>query len=204
MSQDRQHSGEGGDTSRTLAQPAVLLWRKVDSPGHDSCRFFSLADGYRLLGAAVFLEAEQVCHLQYDVVTDTGFRTTSARVTGFVGAAPIDVRIRSLGAERWEVDGHDEPRLAACLDVDLGFTPATNLLPLRRLALAVGQEADAPAAWLAFPAMQFTVLPQHYKRLSLTEYDYASPSVGYRATLRVSAIGAVVQYPGLFELIRSE
>lgn len=200
MSQAFQPSAGQG---QALAPPSVLFWRKIDSPGHDSCRFFTLPHGYRLLGAAVFLESQQVCHLQYDVVADAGFRTASASVAGFVGTTPIDVRIRSTAAGRWEVDGQDNPRLAGCLDVDLGFTPATNLLPLRRLALEVGQAAEAPAAWLAFPAMQFTVLPQRYKRLSLTEYDYESPSLGYRATLQVSSIGAIIQYPGLFELTYS-
>ncbi|HEX9171501.1 MAG TPA: putative glycolipid-binding domain-containing protein [Telluria sp.] len=182
------------------AAPAVFLWRKLDSPGHDSCRFFSLADGYRLLGAAVFLEAGQACQLQYDVVADAGFRTTRAAVAGFVGNQPVDVRISATG-QHWEVDGKRVPALAGCLDVDLGFTPATNLLPLRRLALHVGQEADAPASYLAFPAMQFTLLPQHYHRLSGAYYDYLAP--GYRGTLRVSAMGAVEHYPGLFELLWS-
>lgn len=185
------------------APPAVFFWRKLDSPGHDSCRFFTLADGYRLLGAAVFLEANRVCHLQYEVLADAGFRTQSAWVAGYVGKTAVDVRIHA-GAGGWEVDGRNDPRLAGCQDVDLGFTPATNLLPLRRLALRVGQQAEAPAAYLAFPAMRFLPLPQHYRRLSRTEYDYESPTHGYRATLRVSPLGAVVDYPGLFQMIAHE
>lgn len=187
---------------REAAQPpTVLFWRKLDSPGYDSCRFFELADGYRLSGVAVFLESGFACHLQYEVMADAAFRTTSASVAGFVGPTPIDAQIRSTGAGNWEVGGRNDRSLAGCLDVDLGFTPATNLLPLRRLALEVGQEAQAPAAYLAFPSMRFEVLPQHYRRLSLTEYDYTSPSFGYQATLCVSPIGAIIQYPGLFELV---
>lgn len=185
------------------AAPSVFFWRKLDSPGHDSCRFFRLADGYRLLGAAVFLESGQACHLQYDVRADPQFRTQSACVAGYVGKTPVDVRIHAR-AGGWAVDGQIDARLAGCLDVDLGFTPATNLLPLRRLALAVGQEAEAPAAWLELPSMGFRLLAQRYKRLSRTEYDYQAPSCGYRGTLRVSPVGAVVQYPGLFELMLSQ
>jgi hypothetical protein len=48
------------------------------------------------------------------------------------------------------------------------------------------------------------LLAQRYKRLSRTEYDYESPSFGYRGTLRVSPLGAVVQYPGLFEMVPSK
>jgi hypothetical protein len=37
-----------------------------------------------------------------------------------------------------------------CLDIDLGFSPSTNLLPIRRLTLAVGEAATVRAAWLPF------------------------------------------------------
>ena len=88
-----------------------------------------------------------------------------------------------------------------CIDVDLGFTPATNLIVLRRLALGIGDQADAPAAYLAFPALRLVALPQTYRRLSRTRYAYAAPTEGYAGTLQVSPLGAVVDYPGRFELV---
>jgi len=49
---------------------AVFLWRKIDHSGHDSCRLFKLAHGWRLTGAATFLDNGKPCHLQYDVAAD--------------------------------------------------------------------------------------------------------------------------------------
>lgn len=46
-------------------------------------------------------------------------------------------------------------------------------------------------------------LPQSYWRIGLVEYEYAAPTVGYAGTLHVLPIGAVSQYPGLFELVMS-
>jgi hypothetical protein len=181
---------------------AVFFWRKLDAPGHDSCQFFRRVRGFRLQGVAVFVEGKRICQLRYDVHADAAFRTTHARVTGFVGKAPVDLRIRSRRGAQWELDGKRQPRVRGCIDVDLGFTPATNLLAVRRLALRVGEAADAPAAYLAFPEMDLRVLPQHYRRVSRAEYDYRAPTFGYRGTLRISRIGAVVDYPGLFELVR--
>jgi uncharacterized protein len=188
---------------RVSAPSAVFFWRKLNFPGHDTCRLFELADGWRLSGAAVFMESKRVCQLEYDVVADGAFRTRTASVAGFVGTRAIDLRIRGTGHARWQVNGRSLPGITGCLDVDLGFTPATNLLALRRLALRVGQQAAAPAVYVAFPRMELTVLAQHYKRISRTEYRYEAPSVGYRGTLRVSPSGAVVEYPGLFELLPS-
>jgi hypothetical protein len=56
------------------------------------------------------------------------------------------------------------PGLDGCIDLDFGFTPATNLLHLRRTGLAEGQEADVNVAWFDVPAGALTMLPQRYKR----------------------------------------
>lgn len=180
--------------------PATFLWRRLDAPGHDCCRLQPQRAGYLLSGVAVFREGRRTCRLDYEVFADTAFRTRRASVRGFVGQAEIDLRIRTTATGGWEVNGAAVPAVAGCVDVDLGFTPATNLLAIRRLALRVGQEAQAPAAYLAVPQLRFTLLPQRYQRLSRTEYDYESPTFGYRERLRVNAFGAVVDYPGLFEM----
>ena len=93
--------------------------------------------------------------------------------------------------------------LQAAVDVDLGFTPATNLIVIRRLSLKVGQHAEAPAAYLAFPKMRFVKLPQTYRRTGRTAYEYEAPTVGYTGTLHVATSGAILHYPGLFEIVKS-
>jgi hypothetical protein len=182
---------------------AVFLWRRVDRPGHDTCRLFKLARGWRLTGAAILRETGRPCHLQYDVLADRAWHTRRARVWGYVGRKAVDLRIASTGAARWRLNGVPKPRVTGCVDVDLGFTPATNLIALRRLALKVGQGAEAPAAYLAFPQMRLVRLPQRYRRTGRTAYRYEAPTAGYSGTLRVSSTGAVSRYPGLFEWVSS-
>ena len=177
---------------------AAFFWRKLDHPGHDSCRLFQLSKGWSLSGAAVFCEDGRPCHFHYEVVTDAVWRTRRASVTGYLGNRSIDLRINAARND-WKVDGEVQHSLAGCLDVDLGFTPATNLLVLRRLSLKVGQRAEAPAAYLSFPRMRFVKLPQIYHRTGRTEYEYEAPTVEYAGTLQVAPSGAIVQYPGLFE-----
>jgi hypothetical protein len=52
------------------------------------------------------------------------------------------------GEGSWTVDGVARPDLDGCLDVDLESSACTNALPLRRLGLAVGAPADAPAVYV--------------------------------------------------------
>ena len=176
----------------------VVLWRRLDAPGHDACVISFGTDGVALRGCAVFREGRRVCRLDYEVLADALFRTRRARVTGIAGAAAVALDVRVGRGQRWTANGVEQPQLAGCIDLDLAFTPATNLLPLRRLALKNGEEAQAPAAWLAFPAMKLKLLPQRYRRLSRSEYDYEAPTTGYRGTLRVSPAGVVQHYPELF------
>ncbi|TIR23242.1 MAG: hypothetical protein E5X34_14280 [Mesorhizobium sp.] len=87
---------------------------------------------------------------------------------------------------------------AGLVDVDLGFTPATNLLPIRRLDLGPGKTTPAPAAYLAFPQLELARLDQTYRRLDESRYAYAASAFGYEAMLTVSSAGFVLDYPGLW------
>lgn len=177
---------------------AAWLWTRLDQPGHDGCRLLRMASGWRLVGAAAFREGRSPCHLTYIVDADLAWRTRGARVTGYVGATAVDLRIRRGRGDRWRVDGEPVAAAEGCPDLDLGFTPATNLLAIRRLGLRVGDRADAPAAYLEVPRLRMIRLAQSYLRTSRTAYDYASPDVGYRGRLRVDRFGGIVDYPGVF------
>ena len=84
--------------------------------------------------------------------------------------------------------------MEGCVDVDLNFSPSTNLLPIRRLGLAVGEEADVRAAWLRFPSFSLELLDQRYRRTGDLAYHYESGGGSFRADLRVDAVGFVTDY----------
>ena len=52
---------------------------------------------------------------------------------------------------RWWSAGAELVAFRGCDDVDLGITPVTNTLPIRRLHLAIGETRAVTAAWLQFP-----------------------------------------------------
>ena len=177
----------------------TILWRRLDAAGHDACGLWTLSDGWRLTGSSVFCLNGEPCHLDYSVNCDTLWRTRSATVTGWIDRDSVDLMITVLPGERWSLNGSEQTDVAGCVDLDLGFTPATNLIPLRRLALAIGDKADAAAAWLRFPGLALERLEQHYHRLAHDRYDYQAPTVGFAASLDVGDIGFITRYPGLWE-----
>ncbi|WP_363293489.1 putative glycolipid-binding domain-containing protein [Mesorhizobium sp.] len=58
---------------------------------------------------------------------------------------------------------------------------------IRRLGPGPG-ETPAPAAYLAFPQLEFVRLDQTYRRLDENRYAYTAPVFGYEAVLDVSPI----------------
>jgi hypothetical protein len=135
--------------------------------------------------------------LDYVVVCDEGWKTLSGRVTGWLGTELVEVEVTNE-AGRWRLNGVDSPAVAGCVDLDLNFSPSTNLLPIRRLGLAIGAEASVRAAWLRFPSFALEPLDQLYRRTGDATYRYESAAGAFVRDLRVNAAGFVTDYPGFW------
>lgn len=182
--------------------PSILdeiLWRRLDAPGHDACRLERNGTGWALEGTAVFAENALPAVLEYQVVVDSAWHTTSGHVHGWLGEQGIDLRVTRARDGNWMLNGAAVPGLEAHVDLDLGFTPATNLLQLRRVSVQEGEVVDLPVAWLDVASATLTSLPQRYERRTATSYWYDAPGVGYRGLLQVRASGFILRYPELWE-----
>jgi hypothetical protein len=93
------------------------------------------------------------------------------------------------------------PDLSGTVDIELGFTPATNTLPIRRLALEIGESARVRSAWLRFPELRLEPLEQMYTRQAERRFRYRSLVDGelFVARLDTDMFGWVVRYEGLWE-----
>lgn len=178
--------------------PHLVCWRRLDQPGHDAARLAPRDGGWRLSGAAVVAYDGTPCALAYSVDLDEGWRTLAGTVEGWVGDRVVMVRVAVDGAGRWWYNDVECAQVAGCVDVDYGFTPATNLLPVRRLAPAVGESVPVRAAWLRFPELTLEPLEQSYRRTGDRAYLYESGHGAFRANLEVDAEGMVVRYGDLW------
>lgn len=177
----------------------TILWHRLDQPGHEAARLVFQDSFWRLSGTAVFVHEQQPCRLDYLVICDERWQTISGRVSGWVGNESVQIEIVADPARRWRLNGKEYPDVAGCLDLDMSFSPSTNLLPIRRLGLTVGQEAEVKAAWLRFPGFSLAPLEQRYHRMDATTYRYESAGGAFVAKLEVNAAGFVTRYPGLWE-----
>ncbi|HSF07028.1 MAG TPA: putative glycolipid-binding domain-containing protein [Methylomirabilota bacterium] len=178
---------------------AAILWRRLDQPGHESARLGVHQSGWALSGTAVFAHEQQPCRLDYEVVCDAAWRTVSGRVAGWVGNRTVEIAIAVDAARRWWLNGDECLEVAGSADLDLNFSPSTNLLPIRRLSLAIGAQADVRAAWLRFPGFTLEPLAQVYRRIDVTTYRYESAGGRFTAELLVNTAGFVTRYASFWQ-----
>jgi hypothetical protein len=179
--------------------PSTILWRRLDRPGHEAARLVRQSSGWRLNGSTVFMHERQPCRLDYQIMCDIAWRTVSAQVFGWVGDETIALELKVESDQRWTMNGVEQRAVEGCIDLDLNFSPATNLLPIRRLDLAVGEAATVKAAWLRFPSFQLEPLEQVYRRLEATAYRYESAGGRFATELQVDVAGFVIDYPKIWE-----
>lgn len=178
---------------------ASILWRRLDTPGHDACRLMRSAAKWELDGTAVFRQDGVAARLSYRITCDSSWRTEKGSVQGWLGLHSVKFSIARTNSGGWTLNDATVTGLEECVDLDLGFTPATNLVHLRRLALAVDQQAAAPAAWLDVSAGILDGLYQRYERRTETAYWYEAPRFDYQALLEVNPDGFIEHYPRLWE-----
>jgi uncharacterized protein len=199
--------------------PKVLLWRRLDEPGTEHV----LVDNAVGLHARGTMTAATpvpfVCH--YELYTDEGWGTARFEATvegaGFrrvvrleraasrwrVTASEqgdLDATLRAAGRPPAGLPGCEDPdRLRSALDMDLGYSPLTNTLPVRRLALAPGASHPVEVAWVLLPSLEVVPSAQTYTALGPDRVRFTSGS--FTADITVDADGYVIHYPGLAERV---
>jgi hypothetical protein len=180
-----------------LGEIASILWRRLDTPGHEAARIVAEGSAWRLNGCAVFAHEGKPCRLEYSILCDGQWKTRSADVNGWVGDTEVNKHV-DVNSEAWRLNGEPCPAVSGCIDLDLNFSPSTNLLPIRRLNLPVGQQAIVRAAWLRFPSFVLEPLDQVYRRVGELSFRYESAGGKFVAMLETNAAGFVAEYPNLW------
>jgi hypothetical protein len=175
-----------------------ILWQGFVLQGHEACRLFSQDSRWHLEGTAVFSHEQRPCRLDYQIICDDAWQTLSAEIRGWLGNTIVSIQIKTDPTQHWWFNGNEQPALRDCIDIDLNFSPSTNLLPIRRLNLAIGETAEVKAAWLRFPSFKLELLSQQYRRLNETTYRYESAGGKYVSDLKVNKSGFVLEYPGVW------
>lgn len=171
-----------------------LVWTvsHPDIAGAERCRMRSAAAGWVLTGVVVARYDLAPLDVLYEVAVGDDWATRSVSVVVNRLTHPSTLQLERDFDGNWTIDGTAAPRLHGCVDVDLGVTPATNTLPIRRLGLEVGSEREIVVAWVKFPDLRVERSLQRYTRIADNVWRYSSDA--FAADLTVDGSGLVVRY----------
>ena len=182
--------------------PATAAWRHRDArTGFEVAYFQLLGAGCHIAGWTTAVEDGQTWVVEYVIDLDGTGATRGARIRGRSAAGSSAALLEADGAGQWVVNGVPAPHLDGCFDVDLESSALTNALPVRRMGLAPGARAAAPAAYVRAVGLAVERLEQTYLRApdegAHQRYDYAAPAFGFACRLTYDESGLVLDYPGI-------
>jgi hypothetical protein len=170
-----------------------VAWRRSDEVATDEHCTLTLRDGgLSLVGTVLGAEGGLPVRIEYRVLAGGAGLTTAAHVRDLRGFEARTIALERGPKGNWSVDGEVMRTLKGCTDVDLGCSPSTNTLPIRRLRLAVGASRTIQAAWIRFPELTIVKAAQTYARLDEFTYRYSSGT--FEAELTVDDDGLVTAY----------
>lgn len=181
--------------------PRTVLWRRIDVEGMDACSFDRSENGYLISGTALYQDHCGPAKVEYQVHCDADWSSRSAHVSGWVGSTKKDFTLSRSPEGSWSIGGKRIAGLDGLLDIDLGFTPATNTNAINRLGLGIGAETETTAVWLDVDDWCFKPLTQIYRRLTQTKFAYRSPLHDYAADLITNDFGVIQSYPRLWKAV---
>ncbi|MGD8573322.1 MAG: putative glycolipid-binding domain-containing protein [Gammaproteobacteria bacterium] len=170
------------------------LWRNRRDGGSEVFALARTEEGTRLAGTVVGWLGPRAGVVDYEVLCDSGWRTRSVSIRSNDYREMIECVLESDGTGTWFREQVEQAQLSGCIDVDIGVTPLTNTLPVRRLRLEVGEACEIVVAWIRFPTLDVVPARQRYTRLAHDRYQYQSLASGFQTEVIVDDDGLVVEY----------
>jgi len=182
--------------------PATAAWRHRGARDGFEVAYFQVRDrSCRIQGWTAAIEDGVTWAVEYLIDLDETGATRRAQIRGRSAAGSSTALLEADGAGHWLVDGTPAPHLDGCLDVDLESSAMTNALPVRRMSLAPGASAAAPAAYVRAVGLAAERLDQTYLRVpdeaAHLRYDYAAPAFDFACQIAYDESGLVLDYPGI-------
>jgi hypothetical protein len=206
-----------------VSETHFTVWRGLDEWRVEAVTVELGPDGYLATGTQI--GSEPVAYqLDYRLAASRNFVTRELEITAVGDGWRRELELRHDGHGKWTCEarargdldlpapGCDASVLEGALDCDIGRSPLTNMLPIRRSGLQHRQGAeDYLMAWVSVPNLRVVASPQRYEHVlrredgsSVVRYVDRGLFEGFTAELELDANGFVVLYPGLAERVGDE
>jgi uncharacterized protein len=200
-----------------VSAPRLLIWRGLDEWRTEAAEIHLTEDGVAARGTQIGLDPLPY-RLSYRLEALERFVTRSLEIKVGGDGWQRELDLTHDGNGSWQCDGAesgearadlpapggDTAGLEASLDCDLGLSPLTNLMPIRRHDLHRGPgEAEFVMAWVSVPDLALHVSAQRYEHLRMegegpvVRFTDEGMFKGFTSELELDQDGLVRVYPGL-------
>ena len=192
-----------------------ILWRGIDEWRAEASSVELTSNGVRAAGTQ-FGTDPLPYRADYSLDATDGFVTrrfeVTTRGTGWSRRAVLEhdgfgaweCAVEAAGDVDLPAPGVEAETLAGALDCDLGFSPLTNFMPVRRHRLHEGPGVeDFVMAWVSVPSLEVFASAQRYEfvrqddDVRVVRFIDRGRFAGFTAELELDADGLVVFYPAL-------
>lgn len=161
-----------------------VAWRRSDgTETDDHCTLTFRDGGLSLVGTVLGADGGLPVRIEYRVFADGTGLTTAVHVRDLRGFETRTIALERHPKGNWTIDGSPARALRGCTDIDLGCSPSTSTLPIRRLRLAAGASQTINAAYVRFPELSVVKAARTYTRLDEFTYRCASGDVETELTV---------------------
>lgn len=178
----------------------TIMWSRLEGNGMEYCEI-SMHPATALKGQVVAEINGRPIAVSYGIQCGDDGATQSVDVSSRMDGMEQERSIVRSTEDTWYFNGQEVSEFDGLKDVDLGITPSTNTLPIRRLNLSPGESREFTAVWLKFPDLTLAPLAQRYTRIDTATYLYESIKSGYRAKIHVDPDAVVMIYEGEWERV---
>ncbi len=199
------------------------VWTKDDPSGMEQCEL-TVGPGALVARSVAIGSAPVPYRLDLELTTDWVTQRLSLTALGDRWARMLVLERNSAGV--WTgirtTDGSGPPTVgdpgpddavepenipSRVLDVDVQWSPVTNIMPVRRLGLdRTGSAGTFTMAWVSVPSLTVTLDDQHYTLLGVDDGDvcarFESADGFFTAVIRCDPDGVPLDYPGIARRVR--
>lgn len=158
--------------------------------------------------------------LDYSLDATDGFVTRQLELTAVGEGWRRQLVLRHDGSGSWSAEVEEDgappggarsgelPELSEALDIDIGFSPLTNSMPILRHRLHREGSRDFVMAWVSVPDLRVTASKQRYEHVRTADggaiVRFLEVDGDFTAELELDRDGLLVFYPALSRRVASE
>jgi len=198
----------------------LIVWRGVEEWLAEAAQIELTDRGLRASGTQVGAHPAPY-RVDYRLDASDGFVTRELDLTAVGEGWSRRLLLRHDGSGGWSANVEDDgdppggawdgelPDLSDALDIDIGFSPLTNSMPILRHELhrQVGS-TDFVMAWVSIPDLRVTASKQRYEHVRADDggatVRFLEVEDEFTAELELDPDGLLVFYPALSRRVASE